>query len=325
MHLFSTPHSNITTIHTSLSTLSDHTRSPLISIVIPSYNRVKLLQEAVASVIAQTYTNWELIIVDDGSTDGTKEKIQSLSEQRVQVLSLSHCGNIALLRNAGVRSGSGEWVAFLDSDDIWLPEKLELQLQSLQQFEKLWSYGESEMIDESAQNLPFKTGKHIPLSGWITKELLTNKVSVAIGSLMVQRKLFEELGGFDTNPDLLFREDYELALRLSIKAEAIAVSNLLVRVREHQGRSTNALVDGNKLTAFVYGHFAKTCSDKKLKKIAKRRQLHHMTEMAANSMVRKQYWRSFLQFSRATLGGDKLSHVFSAFRRGISAQKNKVR
>ena len=271
-------------------------------------------------MIVQTYTNWELILVDDGSTDGTREHIQLFHDQRIHVLSLPHCGNIAALRNAGVTVSAGEWVAFLDSDDIWIPEKLDLQLQILLQQGRSWSYGGSELMNEKAKTIPFNTGYHTPMSGWITEELLTNKVSALIGSLMLQRKLFEELGGFDSNPGLLFREDYELALRLSLKAATAAFTGLLVRVREHPGRSTNGIDDGHERTAFVYGYFAKYCPDSKLKKIARRRQAYHITETAVKTLQKRRYLRAFLQLGVACWKRDKLRHVFSALRR-INPQK----
>ncbi len=294
---------------------------PLISIVIPSYNRWEFLQQAVASVIAQTYTNWELFVADDGSTDGTKEGIQALNDKRIHVLSAPHCGNIAVLRNTGISAGTGEWVTFLDSDDLWVTERLELQLKFLQQQEKSWSYGGFELMDEARQTIPAKSGKYVALSGWITKELLTNKTSAVIGSLMIKRELFEELGGFDSNPELIWREDYELVLRLSLKAEAVAVPELLVRVREHKGRSTHSLEDANKRTAFMYGYFAKLCPDSKFKRIARVRQAHHETEMAIKSMEQKKYRTVIFQLSGAFWKGDKLRHIFSALRRGTGTKK----
>lgn len=291
---------------------------PLISIVIPAYNRWKFLQHAVASVIAQTYINWELVVVDDGSTDGTKEGIQSLHDKRIHVFSVPHCGNVAVLRNAGVTAGTGEWVSFLDSDDVWVPEKLEIQVQFLQQQKKLWGYGGFELIDETGQSIPARNRKYVAISGWITKELLTNKAAATIGSLMISRKLFEELDGFDSNPELVFREDYELVLRLSLKTEAAALPGLLVRIREHPGRSTNAIDDGYKRAAFLYGHFAKLCPDRKLKKIARQRQAYHETELAVKNIKQKKYRQAIVLLGKAVLRGDKLRHLFSALHRSIN-------
>ena len=260
-------------------------------------------------------------MVDDGSTDGTKGSIQSLNDKRIHVFSVPHCGNIAVLRNAGAAAGSGEWIAFLDSDDVWPPGKLQLKLQHLLEQQRSWSYGGFELMDESGQTIPARSGKFIPLSGWITKELLTNKAAATIGSLMVKRDLFESLDGFDSNPELVLREDYELVLRLSLKAEAVAVPELLVRVREHPGRSTNTADDGYKRTAFLYGHFARLCPDRKLRRIARGRQAHHETEIAVKNIKQKKYARALLLLGRAVWNGDGWRHLFSALRRSVNSKK----
>jgi glycosyltransferase involved in cell wall biosynthesis len=290
---------------------SHHTQ-PLVTIVIPSYNRLKLLQEAVASVISQTYTNWELIIVDDGSTDGTKESIRSLNEPRIQVLSLAHCGNIAVLRNAGVNIGKGEWVAFLDSDDIWMPRKLEQQLKLLQQHKGSWSYGGFELMDESGHSIALRAGNYDPLSGWVIAELLSNTATASIGTLMIGRKLFEKTAGF--NEQLKAREDFEFALRLSMEAEVIAVPEVLVRIREHTERRTYAFANGYERTAFVYQHFINTCADRKLRLIASKRLAHELTNAAKKNIKLKRYRTAAVQLSKAIANGDRLRHVLSIFR-----------
>jgi glycosyltransferase involved in cell wall biosynthesis len=130
----------------------------MVTVVIPTYNRVALVQQAIASVIAQTYRNWELIIVDDGSDDGTPGAIIAMNDPRIKLLTKPHVGNIALLRNIGVNEGSGEWLAFLDSDDIWIPRKLEIQLFFLLQEGKRWGYGGSELMNDDMQTIPNKAG-----------------------------------------------------------------------------------------------------------------------------------------------------------------------
>lgn len=263
-------------------------------------------------MIAQTYTNWELIIVDDGSTDDTKESVEALNEERIRVLTIPHCGNIALLRNSGVAAGSGEWLAFLDSDDIWTKQKLETQVRCLQQQEKSWSYGGSEMMNEAGQTIPFRVGTYVPISGWITKELLANKVSAAVGSLMVTRKLFARLGGF--NNAITAREDYELILRLSMEAEAVAIPDLLVRIREHEGRRTSMFNNANERSASVYKHFVNNCKDRKLSHIAQRRLAYELTDAARKNIKQKKYWKATCQLAEALIKRDTIRHVLSTFR-----------
>src|SRR5690242_15593078 len=95
---------------------------PEVSIILPTYNRLPLLRKAVDSVLAQTYRDFELVVVDDGSTDGTRDYLAAIEDPRVRPIWLEHRGDLTVARSAGLRHVHGEWVAFLDSDDLWLPE-----------------------------------------------------------------------------------------------------------------------------------------------------------------------------------------------------------
>jgi glycosyltransferase involved in cell wall biosynthesis len=319
---------------------TDFSDNSLVTVVIPTYNRSMLVMDAIASVLAQSYTNWELIVADDGSEDDTVEKIRSIADPRVRLLVLPHCGNIATVRNAGVRAGSGPWIAFLDSDDLWIPEKLETQLILLAGAGKRWSYGGYELMNEKGATIPCKAGKYTPFSGWIVKDLLTTEASVNMGTLIMERTLFNELGGFDTEPLINYREDYDLALRLAMKAETIASPELLMRVREHDGRSENANEGGsvkdrgntndpgnasdlgNARTASVYQHFiknhsGKTGPEKELVRIARRRMGYHLAEMAIGEMHKGRYLRALRQLVAALRSGDRVRHLLSVLRRGI--------
>jgi glycosyltransferase involved in cell wall biosynthesis len=299
--------------------LPNTSSNPLVTVVIPTYNRVALVQQAIASVIAQTYGNWELIIVDDGSDDGTLEAIIAMNDPRIKLLTKPHVGNIALLRNIGVEEGSGEWLAFLDSDDIWIPRKLEIQLFFLLQEGKRWGYGGSELMNDDMRTIPNKAGQYRPISGWIIKDVLTTEASVHIGTLMIERTLFEEAGGFDPDTVLIYREDYELVLRLALKSEALAVPDLLVRIREHKGRATNGFEEAHDRTAAVYEHFLRCRPEKALAKIARKRMAGELAESAKTSIMRKKYLQATRRLGQALLHGDKLRHLFSVVRRGFSA------
>jgi glycosyltransferase involved in cell wall biosynthesis len=290
----------------------------LITVVIPTYNRLPLLLQAVESVVAQTSTHWELIVVDDGSDDGTAEAIRSINDRRVRVLEMKHLGNIAKLRNAGVQEGSGRWLAFLDSDDLWTPRKLEIQMGSMIQSGKRWSYGRYELMNKEMHTINNKAGIFRPISGWIAKELLTTEASVNIGTLLMERSLFDEVGGFNISAAFLYREDYELAIRLSLQSEALAIPELLVRVREHEGRVTNAFEYGNDRMATVYKYFMNTCKEKELVKIARRRFATELADSAIKRLQQKQYLEATKKLGKAILYGDRWRHVFSALRRGLN-------
>jgi glycosyltransferase involved in cell wall biosynthesis len=303
--------------------LTDLTSFPLVTIVIPTYNRKELLQKAIASVLSQTYANWELFIVDDESVDDTKTFVTSIKDTRIHLLNLDHTGNIAGLRNAGAASGSGEWIAFLDSDDEWINDKLEKQLRLLLQEKKQWSYGGYELMNEASQTIPDKYGRFSPISGWITPQLLTCEAAVNIGSLMIHRTLFNKTGGFNSESRLLYREDYELALRLSLLAEGLAAPDLLVRIREHANRSTNTIDDGYQRTAFVYQHFLNSKPGDEYERIARRRMAYHLAEMSVDCMQRRIYLKAVSQLAKAFVNRDKLRHLFSAIYRGLGTENKK--
>jgi len=286
--------------------------------VIPTYNRLLLVQQAIASVVAQTYTNWELIVADDGSDDGTTEAIRSLNNSLISVLHLQHSGNIAITRNAGARAGSGPWIAFLDSDDVWVPRRLEIQIQKLLREGKNWGYGGFELMNKEMRTIPNKAGIFRPLSGWIAKEVLTTEASVAIGTLLLERALFDEVGGFNADPELLYREDYELVLRLSLKAETLAIPDILVRIREHEGRSTNAFDYAHERTASVYEHFIRSRPERALVKIARRRMAGELAESAVKNIKQKKYLLATKILGRAMTNGDRWRHLLSVVRRGFA-------
>jgi glycosyltransferase involved in cell wall biosynthesis len=292
--------------------------SPLVTVVIPTYNRLALLQQAITSVLVQSYTHWELIVVDDGSTDGTADAVSSIKDQRIQVLKMQHTGNIARLRNAGVGAGTGEWLAFLDSDDVWIPQRLELQLPALLNEKRRWGYGQSELMDEGLNPIPRKSGNFRPISGWIAKEVLTTEASVALGALLVERTLFDEAGGFNPDPNLLLREDYELVIRLSLKAEALAIPPVLVRMREHEDRSTNQFEYGHERMAFVYEHFLGSHPERELAKIARLRFAHEIAESASKKIHEGKYLHATMRIGKAFINGDHWRHLLSVIRRGFS-------
>ena len=126
----------------------------LVSIIMPSWNTAKFIKESIECVIAQSYGNWELLIVDDCSTDDTDEVVRPyLADPRVRYFKNEKNSGAALTRNRAMREAQGEWIAFLDSDDLWMPEKLEKQIRFMNDNSYVLSYTEYEKIDEDDQPL----------------------------------------------------------------------------------------------------------------------------------------------------------------------------
>src|SRR5690606_30975219 len=126
----------------------------LVSIIIPTYNRATLIGETIKSVLDQTYTNWELIIVDDGSIDDTRNIVSKFRSTKIKYYYVEHSGLVGAVRNYGIRQASGEYIAFHDSDDLWVKNKLEFQLDLLSQFP------ESKFIISNA--VEFGAGSKLP-------------------------------------------------------------------------------------------------------------------------------------------------------------------
>lgn len=126
----------------------------LVSIIMPSFNTAKYIEESIKSVLAQTYTNWELMIVDDCSTDNTDEIVRSfLSDERIKYFKNEKNSGAAVSRNKALREAKGKWIAFLDSDDLWLPEKLERQIAFMKKYDYKFSYTDYEKVDENSASL----------------------------------------------------------------------------------------------------------------------------------------------------------------------------
>ena len=120
----------------------------LVSIIMPNYNSAKYVRDTINSVLNQTYQNWELLFVDDCSTDESVEIVRSFGDERIRIFSMKKNGGAALARNKAIDEANGRWIAFLDSDDLWIPEKLETQISFMQSNNVAFSYTDYEVIDE---------------------------------------------------------------------------------------------------------------------------------------------------------------------------------
>lgn len=207
---------------------------PEVSIVVPTFNRPQYLRAAIDSVFAQTFTDWELIVADDGSEGETAAYLAALaSRPKVKVLRLAHTGNPGAVRNAACRAAQGDYIAFLDSDDVWLPEKLALQIASLRAHpERGWSHTAFAVIDESGDLLRGARARWWPaVEGWILESLIKMEPVIATSSLIVRRRLLEQAGGFDRK--LRMCEDYDLFLRCAGLTEIDGIRGTLLHKRRH--------------------------------------------------------------------------------------------
>ncbi len=274
---------------------------PRVSVIIPTYNRAELVHQAVQSVLAQSWQDWELIVVDDGSTDETIAALEALGEWRLRVLPEPHCGHVARLRNIGAKAARGEYLAFLDADDVWLPQKLELQLRALGGKSGCWSYAAHELLDAAGIRTPLRAGRFEPVSGRITRELLLGETGATVITWLVPRILFEQLGGFDES--LSLQEDFDLALRLSETGDAVAVPGVLALVRDHDARRTRSAADQHNKTAIVFQKAARRATDPSLRKIAKRNSAKLLAAAGEAHLAAGRFGSGPMLLLRAMAGG----------------------
>ena len=230
------------------------TKTPQVSVIIPAYNGSRYIQQAVESVLHQTYGNWELIIVDDGSTDNTRQVLQQYGE-KLQYIYQDNQG-VAAARNRGIALSRGKWLVFLDQDDYILPDKLTLQVACFQTQPHLgivnsgWYFvnSEGQVIGEvkSWENIP-----QLTLADWVVWK------PVFLGAMMFEREWLAQVGGFDTR--LQQTSDVDLVLRLAHNGcRAAWVRQSTVCYRQHEGNvSRNVLEQARELELVLERFFAR--------------------------------------------------------------------
>lgn len=180
---------------------------PLVSVITPTYNAAKFIRNTIDSVKQQTYPHWELLLIDDCSTDETVQIIQEeLKDSRIHLITLTHNGGAAVARNTGITAAKGRYIAFLDSDDLWLPQKLEKQVQFMQEKDIAFSFSRYGIIREDGTDTQFvvKIPSQIDYRG-----LLKNTI---IGCLTVM--LDTEKLGLVQMPNIRTRQDTAMWLQI---------------------------------------------------------------------------------------------------------------
>ncbi len=203
---------------------------PYFTVVIPTYNRAKLLKEAIQSVCNQTFTNFEVIVVDDHSTDNTKVVVNSFQDTRIKYVLNDLSTGGAGTRNAGIFRSCGKWVAFLDDDDVWLKEKLELQHKKIQVCDDMVGLiycGRASYDFEKKQEILL----YVPQKrGWIQNDLLYKNYIGTYSTVVIKADLLKKLYGLDER--FMGMQDMELYVRIAGIAKVEFLKEKLVHVRQ---------------------------------------------------------------------------------------------
>lgn len=190
------------------------TVTPLVSVVIPTYNHAHFLGRALQSVLNQTYLNWEAIVIDNHSTDNTDEVMASFSDQRITYLKIKNNGVIAVSRNAGIRVAKGEWIAFLDSDDWWSLDKLKVCIDCINNKVDLICH-DLVIVSDKTRYFRRKVIKPLQLKNPVLIDLMVRWNQIATSSVVVRKQILVRLNGMNESPDMVGAEDYNTWLRIA--------------------------------------------------------------------------------------------------------------
>ena len=209
-----------------MDTEESNASSPHLTVVIPTYNMGDMVGEAIKSVLRQTYADLELIVVDDGSTDDTQERLHAIDDPRMRVIALERRGGTAAAMNVAIEEARGRYLAFLDADDVWLPDKMELQIERIAAVsDQGWdgAYCGSRILTVDGRSVERKA----TVEGDLRSDLLSLSIELGGNSTLVMRKdHLDDLGGFDET--FARHTDYDMVIRYCGVSGFAAVEEAMV-------------------------------------------------------------------------------------------------
>lgn len=266
----------------------------LVSVVIPTHNRADLLPRAIESVLNQTYSNFEIIVVSDGSTDNTEEVVKKYlgKDTRIKFISYSPArgGNVA--RNTGIDASEGEYVAFLDDDDEWLPQKLEKQVALLDYDEKIGLVYTGVHIIYVNENVEYNSmsKEH----GDLRKRILIDNCVGTTSTVILRKSILQESGMFDV--ELKALQDFDLWIRVAQNSKVEVIPEPMINYYNYLGKKQVSAVTQKYVDAFGY-------INKKYEK--------EMNELSIDEMHQKQIEENFLLANKAMRNGEaKLARIY---------------
>ncbi|MBD2301428.1 glycosyltransferase [Nostoc sp. FACHB-190] len=220
---------------------------PKISVVIPTYNSERTIKTTIDSVLSQSFTDFELIVINDGSTDSTLDIASQIQDSRLKVFSFENAGgNVS--RNRGLQKAVGEFVSFLDADDVWTSDKLVSQLEALQDnIDAKVAYSWTDYIDENGKFLV--SGSHITVNGDVYERLLVSNFLENGSNPLIYREALIELGGFDES--LSAAQDWDMWLRLAARYSFVCVPKVQILYRVSANSLSSNLVRQEKACLYV--------------------------------------------------------------------------
>ncbi len=209
--------------------------NPLISVIITAFNLEKFIEEAIVSILNQTFQNVEIIVVDDQSTDSTPVIVKKISarDDRIKFHSIPHSGKPSSVRNFGIAQANGEYIAFLDGDDVWEKHKLEEQLNSIHKNpDAVLVYSASVTVGANIFSPNYEVLPLLHKAARNKNDLIQKGNSIPLSTVLVSKKYLDMAGGFDEDPDLKI-EDFDLWIRLGEFGSFIFIPHIHAYYRVH--------------------------------------------------------------------------------------------
>jgi glycosyltransferase involved in cell wall biosynthesis len=215
----------------------------LVSVVMLTYNRTTLIVESIKSVLEQSYQRIELLIIDDGSIDNTNELIRSFANPCINYFFFEHTGHISYLRNFGMHQAKGDFIAFIDSDDLWRKDKIQSQVEILTNnpdvgftFSDIEEFSTNHSVKNKLYHSMFK--KEHFFMGNVFSELISNKMSIYPSSVMFRKSCLHKTGSIDET----FRSgENNFLIRLAFNFDTFIVSDCLTSIRKHEGNISSVM------------------------------------------------------------------------------------
>ncbi len=184
----------------------------MVSVIIPTYNRAKIIKDTIQSVLNQTYSDLEAIVVSDGYCNDTRMTVGAFDDSRLKYYEISHSHRPAVPRNYGMNKAKGEYLAFCDDDDIWMPEKLKLQVDKMSKDKETGLVYTQCLLKDGIKE---KLVPHNSKQGFIFKELFLSLCPIAASTVLIRREVIDKIGMFDEDIRLKAVEDYDYWLRIA--------------------------------------------------------------------------------------------------------------
>ncbi len=215
--------------------MTQHELKPLVSVIVPTFNRGNIITETIQSVIAQTYPHWELLVVDDGSEDSTQAIVNGITDKRIRYFRLEHTGYIGRVRNHGIQNSTGSLIAFLDSDDLWIPAKLETQIDLLNKNPNAcYVLSNGYQFGEGAIQTP--DYGELFVGNLLLQILEHERFCFYSPTLLFKKDVLEEIGLLDETVPTT--RDIEFFFRMASRFPGIFTNEKLAGIRKHKGNTS---------------------------------------------------------------------------------------